>query len=699
MADNKKIALRVGGTVNSLDGFTPLVSFNSPRFELDAISYNGFDGNSFFYVVKVESHQVVYKLVKNRVTNNAFAAESFLVIAFAIPAGFRLAGGKSPEEVLLRLKDAFLERCMTCKNEATEEYEYKAESIEADVLDDVAEAYKLEPCKGPYFPMTAGTPIGYVLETKEKISELLKDVRYAEFVNFSELVVAERVGETNYTPITNIQIPRQPLYRIMVDGVQKSAITETNRKIVLQSNKNEKCFDNSTIAFTIDELLHGTVPNVTIDKENELVNVDTKSLATPKEQTIHVKVTPDEAAAAFSNLSGMLTLKYGNRIIALADDLTFVLHGEEILWLDTATDFSVEVEENDAYRLSSFSIQDDELIVSLVKVVNTTAAPMKTLKSHHVKVNLFFNNKDLLDESNSIHVIAINEDNDERHEKNVHFENADEHYGEMVGELTLPAHWMHDRVSISFMSHDRLYKHPAIMCKQTELLERNFVRRNGITRRFMKWGLPLLLVLCLGAVAFYFAEPISAWAEGVIASMQADDEPEVTPQPETYTIEMIDAEPVPEEEATVVMVEEPAQVSLSRLDELKALADSISHSKYAGITFDMVKAAFKDAAAYKETEPEMYQLLEANDTLIAAIQNNEFRKVNAYAQEPKNASLCGSKFRTKLHALVYGFPNGKPYTTMPVVRAYFERHCTQWKSYEEMMQSADEMLEASGNPK
>ena len=45
----------------------PIATFNSPNFQILDVVYGGFHMNSYFFSIKIEPTQVIYKIIKNNV--------------------------------------------------------------------------------------------------------------------------------------------------------------------------------------------------------------------------------------------------------------------------------------------------------------------------------------------------------------------------------------------------------------------------------------------------------------------------------------------------------------------------------------------------------------------------------------------------------------------------------------------------------
>lgn len=338
MADNRYISLKVCGNPHSNSGFMPIASFNSPMFDITDSVYSGFDGNSFFFSFKIERTQVVYKLIKNNVRSYQAIRPGSLFIAIAIPKGYKLAGGVTPYDVLIDLKDNFLSLCMTCRDSITDTYEFNNVITNPAVLDGVAQKYLLESCRGPFHPMTPGGPIGFLTAPDDKIRQCLGDVQYSELSSYSEVIIASSVKETSYPYIANLAIPRASRFLRIIDGLETGYIDDLTATNVISGKEDTRYFDNFKISFSIAELKAGkNVPNVIIDEENETVSIDTKPLSSPKSRTVAI-VFDKSAQSHFYTFKSDFELAYGKKKITVVDYM-FTLRGDEIAWLDAPSNF------------------------------------------------------------------------------------------------------------------------------------------------------------------------------------------------------------------------------------------------------------------------------------------------------------------------------------------------------------------------
>lgn len=370
MANTNQISLKVCGNPDANGGFQPMVIFNSPSIEIKDTFYAGFDANSYFFTIKIEKNQVVYKLIKNNVSSLGASRQGSLIIGIAIPKGYMLDAGISPYTVLIELKNRFLALCMTCKDPATENYEFNSNRVSPNILDDIASSYSLVPVQVPYRTMSTGAPIAYVTATEDKIELLMKDVHYPAFAKYSEIVVANSVGSTSYAPISNLPIPRMVEYSIYDDGVLQPIVVSDPKQLLTVNGKGDpKYYENDTLMFTLEELLKGEkVPNVTLDRANEIINVSSKALVKPLSRKINVVFVPKESETYFFTKTNEWGLFYGNQQIRLSNDLSFVLTGEELRILNNIQNFRIQQSRKDQYEARVSSVSSNEIRISAVKV-------------------------------------------------------------------------------------------------------------------------------------------------------------------------------------------------------------------------------------------------------------------------------------------------------------------------------------------
>lgn len=400
MAYNHNISVKVCGNPESSGGFGPILLLNNPSFVVEDQFYVGFDKNSFFFTITTYQTQTVYKLVKNNVRSSGAFRIGSLVIAISIPKNYKLEGGYTPYDVLCALKDEFLKKCMTCKDPVRETYEYNASKIDGHVLDEVVGKFTLTCFRTPDRVMTPNGPVGYIVETEEKIKELFQDINYPEFDKFKEVVVATTVHTTSYVPISNIQIPRPKKYEVIVDGERMGFYSNLNEKIPVKCHsKSPDYYDNLSWEFSIQDLIDDYVSHegVVHDTGQERVIVNTKLWGTPKEKKVFLVISPEEYEDYFIKnpqklqvtLVSFNTLKkvevFQQRLLVIT------LSGKEIAALKN-DGIQVATTQGSIYKVKKWQwVEEDELHVDVEPRELPSRPPADELK---VKV-IFPEDKDL----------------------------------------------------------------------------------------------------------------------------------------------------------------------------------------------------------------------------------------------------------------------------------------------------------------
>lgn len=350
-------------------GFVPLLLYNNPDIDIPDKGYVGFDNCSYFYTITTSESQNIFKLVKNNVRSAGAIRPGNLVIAFSLPKHYKLDGGFTPYDVLGKLKDEFLRRCMTLKDAVRDAYEFNSGRIDQHVLDEVASEFTISPSPSPNRIMNANAPKGYIVMSDTEIEKLFHDINYPEFDNYSEVIVAESVNQTSYTLINNIQIPRPKSYAIYVDGVLKRTCSDLNQTITASSQKSSLCYENKSVDFTIQNLIDGDViplPGIEIDKANEKITVSTQGWATPKRRRIEIKIVPNEYEHHFLLNRDLLKVETTFGTINIEQDLSFTLIGEQIAQLSKNHIWPV-IKPNKLYTMFNYSVSNNELRIELKK--------------------------------------------------------------------------------------------------------------------------------------------------------------------------------------------------------------------------------------------------------------------------------------------------------------------------------------------
>ena len=365
MALNKYIAVKICGNPDSNSGFTPIFLFNSPSFSIEDEFYVGFDNCSFFYTIRTTNTQTIYKLVKNNVRSYGASRAGSLVIAFSIPKGYALRNGCTPYDVLSKLKDTFLERCMTCKDAVRETYEFNQGRIDLKILDDVAQVFFIEPKSCPNRIMPPNAPKGYIVKNNLEIEQFFHDTNYPEFDNFSEIIIADSVTQTNYIPINNIQIPRRINYSIYVNGKFERSCDDLNEQLTALSNKPKEYYDNKSVTYTIQELKDGKIiDGFAFDEIQERIDISTLNWAKPKSERFWIRIEPPKKfdnSLINRNLIKVISTSY---TIRLDNDLSFTLIGEQIADLRNLT-YSLADNLRGKYEISSCKINGDMITIDI----------------------------------------------------------------------------------------------------------------------------------------------------------------------------------------------------------------------------------------------------------------------------------------------------------------------------------------------
>ena len=367
MAQNQYISLKVSGRPDSSGGYNSLILFNNPAFVIEDQDYVGFDNNSYFYSIKDFEKFTVYKLVKNNIRSYNGIRLSTIKIAFSVPNGYCLDNNVTPYDVLNKLKDIFLSRCLRCVDTVKETYEYISNRIEVDVLDDVVKEYTISQKPTSLRKMNPNSPIGYIVKPDEIIEEFFHDFNYPEFVKYSEIIIAEHVNQTNYVPI-NIQIPRQKSYEIWVNGKYQRSCTDPNETMKVSTQMSPAYYDNKTVPFTIQNLKDGDYfPGFELDEINEKVSIVTTGWATPKECRVFIKIIPKDLEQLFYDYRNLIKVETTDGLVNIDKDLSFTLIGEQISEISKGT-LKPSLISNTLFSLTNYSISNNEIILKIERI-------------------------------------------------------------------------------------------------------------------------------------------------------------------------------------------------------------------------------------------------------------------------------------------------------------------------------------------
>lgn len=348
--DNKFISVKVSGNPAPNGGFGPLIMFNNPRFELKDVFYGGFESNSHYFSIRIDQSQVVYKIIKNKVRSHGAIRAGALSLAFSIPKGYKVDDYK-PYEVLMDLLYTFLKNCMTCRDEIADTYEFNDVRVPLDALDETAKKYRLTEYESPWHKMSNDAGIGCIQADEIHIEQLINDVQYDEFEKYSEVLIAENVGANcTFNRITGLEIPRRPVYTIVVDNDSNSIkkTKEVDKLITIEPKVDSRYYEWKPIRFTISELLNGDcIEGVNFsDRASEIIKVSTDKYKKPRDFKIRVVFTPEENEAAIYLHKGQITIRYNGLKVFLDKDYMFKLKGEEYEQLNHLNLFKVTAPES-----------------------------------------------------------------------------------------------------------------------------------------------------------------------------------------------------------------------------------------------------------------------------------------------------------------------------------------------------------------
>lgn len=370
------ISIKICGNPNSNSGFSPLLLFNNPSFVIKDEFYVGLDNCSYFFSIKVEQNQTVYKLIKNNVRSFGAVRAGSLVIAFSLPKGYVIDGGYTPYDVLIKLKNEFLKQCMTCKDVTRETYEFNPGIIDQHILDETAKVFTISPATIPHRVMDPNGGVGYVMRPEEEIEKLFHDTLYPEFQKYQEVILAENVNSSNYLPIQGIQIPRPKVYSLMQNGIlQPKQYTDVTEKISITSGEeDDPCFEHRKESFCIQDLIDGNfIDGITLDCAEEQIVVNTQQWIKPKTVTPVIRVSPQEYENDVLFVSRLIKIDSPRGEINYSEG-KFSLKGEQIRWLIDKK-IQVSLKTNTKYEFVSRSISDSIISVKVQKVrpISTSA--------------------------------------------------------------------------------------------------------------------------------------------------------------------------------------------------------------------------------------------------------------------------------------------------------------------------------------
>lgn len=533
---NNYISIKVCGNPNSNSGFSPLLLFNNPSFVIKDQFYVGLDNCSYFFSIKVEQNQTVYKLIKNNVRSFRAVRDGSLVIAFSIPKGYVIDGGYTPYDVLIKLKNEFLKQCMTCKDATRETYEFNPGIIDQHILDETAKGFTISPAKIPHRVMNPNGGVGYVMRPEEEIEKLFHDTLYPEFQKYEEVILAEDVNTSNYLPIQGIQIPRPKVYSLIHNGIlQPKRYADVTEKIAITSGKeDDPCFEHRKEIFCIQDLIDGNfIDGITLDCVEEQIVVNTEQWIRPKTVSPVIRVSPQEYENDVLMVSRLIKIDSPRGEISHSGG-KFSLKGEDIRWI-LDKKLQVSLKPNIKYELVSSSISDSIISVKVQKVRPISTATTK--RSDHtatqqqqtqtvakmpvVDVKLSFSNGLIEEIGKNPTIEAIRYDGTTQAtllSSKVYFRPTKNGY---EGHIYIPKEFLPEIHAFYFKNKEKEYKVVVSLNSTKELFEYNDMdvkrEEKSFFYRYLKVTLASIcgiLLFSLGAIVGDYTDPIVKYFNG-----------------------------------------------------------------------------------------------------------------------------------------------------------------------------------------
>ncbi len=246
--DNIKISLAIFGNQNSNSGFQPLYWINDPPQQLENIVPPGMDENPFFFTLQVLPTHTQYTLIHNRVSSYMSVRSGVLKMAITLPKGYCIGNGVSPMQVLLEVRQKFIDTCMTLRDAHAEAYNFKEKLANPDEFSSIVDAYQLVPCTQPQLPMT-GTEDAVILLDDNAIAQLFIAPHYPEFTPYRRIVVANKGNAS--------------VYKMQFNGV-----VATDTKVLEEAPKTEDSQD--TISDTVTIPVQKTEKSSVVFSKNSL---------------------------------------------------------------------------------------------------------------------------------------------------------------------------------------------------------------------------------------------------------------------------------------------------------------------------------------------------------------------------------------------------------------------------------------------
>ena len=152
--DSRRITLAIFGNQLSNSGFQPIYWINDPPRKLENALPAGVDDRPYIVALQQLEDYTQLTLVTSRVSSYQSSRPGALKIAVSMPRGWRIAGCKSLQEVLMRVYETFLQQCMTPRDEQAATYNFKEKMPPASLFADIVDGYTLEEAPDQPLPLS-----------------------------------------------------------------------------------------------------------------------------------------------------------------------------------------------------------------------------------------------------------------------------------------------------------------------------------------------------------------------------------------------------------------------------------------------------------------------------------------------------------------------------------------------------------------
>ena len=334
MSENK-ITLLISGNKIGNAGFDELLNVGDFPLGLKDIDYPiNFEANHCFYIQHTASYRKLVLMCKPSTIASIDASRAGrLSIAIVIPKGLRIIGGKSPYDLLLEIKNKFMESNMNYWSIAGV-YEFKNGYYDKQPFEEILNKYPLEKGSSRHI-VTAGEENAYMVASEDKIHDLLRDPQYTEFANYKFVWVCSQGNPQNYP---NIVIPRPHKYEVYINDKFDSSIGE-NDSYDKDIQPDADTSQPVSVSFTIDKLRNGhTQENVSFSLNEDTERVDCRVTFPKKQYTrcINARFAPEITPEDKVTIKSQLKLKAANGAVRSlvwengVDKATATFIGDEI---------------------------------------------------------------------------------------------------------------------------------------------------------------------------------------------------------------------------------------------------------------------------------------------------------------------------------------------------------------------------------